>query len=106
MSCPVEAFENRDFVKPIKNETTCYSPTSVDNIDCIHLPINFSREKHGAHLLDDASTVTTVTTHTADSADTHNSQDDWEFIQDVESHLHFGEEEEVTYMVPLPKMGK
>ena len=105
MSCLVEAVENRDFVKPIKDENTCYSPTGVDNIDCIHVPMNFS-EKHGAHLLDDSSTVTTVTTHTADSADSHNSQNDWEFIQDIESHLQFEEEEEVTYMVPLPKMGK
>ena len=102
MSCLVEALENRDFVKPIKNENACYSPTSVDNIDCIHVPINFSKQ-HGAHLLDDTSTVTTESTHTADSADTHNSQNDWEFIQDIESHLQFEEEEEVTYMVPLPK---
>ena len=98
----------------------CYSPTSTA-IDYIELPINFegtipSYSEQG--LVSDIEVETVCSNDTADSAfsdsetewtDTSltetSQQDDWDFIRDIESNLVYEEEQDVTYLIPVPKSG-
>ena len=101
------------------NTTNCDSPTSV----AIELPINFrdsnciasKSEQNAIFEVSDieASTVcTTDSDNTVDSASTYGetegtnmSLDPSESDQEIESHLIHKEEQDVTYMIPVPKTG-
>ena len=96
---------------PYKNSTIdkCESPTSTA-IDYIDIPLNC--ELNAIFDEDDMSVCTNCTEQSEMSCDTvENARESdssvcrEENIRDMESHLIYQEEKDVTYMVPLPKMG-
>ena len=95
-----------------------YSSTSINSeLEYIELPINFedrdfidSKCEQKAPFevsdSDDSTCCTTDSESTADSAPfDENPKEDSDFIREIESNLIYEEEQDVTYMVPVPKSG-
>ena len=96
---------------PLKISTIerCITSTTIA-VENIHIPVN--SELNTIFNEDDTSVCTTCTELSETSCDTienaqndNSSLDGEDTIRDIESHLIYHEEKDVTYMVPLPKMG-
>ena len=109
------AFQRKD-TKELDNGCHSHTSTAIDYID---LPINFvdgiipmNTEQSLVSDIEVKTVCSEESNDTADSAfsdsefewtDTSlketSQQDDWDFIQDIESNLVYEEEQEVTYLI-------